>query len=227
MAQNHVFEATDSKKNIAQNTLINNPATTSWQHAGKIQIDTYELQSFDITHEISKHEQIRVFELQRPNETTGNLYDTYYARKFGEVYFTHIQNKGLVFMNVNHKVGSHALRRTVGHRFSKIEADFGKILTLAEDTEKINCIKGFWATSQKDRINTMAAFGSDVRDSDELKKHKDKLKNIYVDFKSKTGKEYKFLMLSKNGVISVTHELSNKELLKLFLEVIEEGLFKI
>jgi len=217
----------ESHKNNTQNTLMNNPATTSWNYVGKLHVDKKEFFSFDITHEISKNEQIRVFEPQRPNEIDSNVYDMYYARKFGQVYFTQIEKTGLVFMNVNHHTGSHALRRTVGQRCNKIPVNFSRILELAEDTERVDCIKGFWAASKADRINTISAFGSDIGDTDMLKKHKDKLKNIYFNYKSRNGQEYKFLMLSKNGVISVTQDLSNQDMLKLFLEVIQEGLFKL
>ncbi|KLO24769.1 hypothetical protein [Marinitoga sp. 1155] len=208
-------------KSNNQKPFDNAGPKTVWRYKKEIKVNNNILVEFDITHETLKNEKFHI-----PWEET--IYDKLIKVDEGKSYFFY-NNMKILFFDFNHKMANSVLKRSLkkDKYFQKMKVNFPNLFKIKEIEDFIGEIEGFWSGLNKDNIRTIAGFGGDVSDSTLLKENVDKLKALYFDYISKKGKLFERILLSNNGVLAVREQLTIEDLITLYLELIERGLFLI
>jgi hypothetical protein len=195
---------------------------TKWTFVSEFEIGNNTLLNFMVTHEIEKIEKIHI-----PFPYEENFLEKYYKVDEVNAYFFGKDNMKIMFFDINHRVASSVLKRTFKENryFKKIGVDFKKIIDLKEKDDFIGEIEGFWAGMNKDSIRTIAGFGADLSDSELLKESIEKLKALYFNYTAKNGTQFERLLLSNNGVLAVKEKLTTKDLINLYIELMEREFF--
>lgn len=222
--ENQNEEFSNSKNE--QLSFLTNQELTKWEFEKETTISGVSFKVFKIAHSIEKNEKIY---LPFNEKWESKFYDDYFVIKEGYSYYCELKDKKFIFFNLNHKIASMILKRTLKKNdyFKKMPVDFQRIISFKETESFINEIEGFWAEILSDSIRTIGGFGVDVSNSELFERNVNRLKALYFNYIAKDGSKFERLLLSNHGVLVVKEQLTIDDLVKLYLELIERGFFAI